>query len=165
MMIKAFTVYQPWASLIMIGAKPYEFRKWSFVARKVGIAPGDRIGIHAAARPVKPAEVLDIKNRLDDPNCSTGLIADKARALIDRLLMARKCQGVIETSALLGTVKIGEPLLSTEIFPQWKGLVNDSDRLEHCKYAWPMNDPRQIIAKPMNGAQGFFWASIDQAAL
>lgn len=165
MMIKAFTVYQPWASLIMIGAKPYEFRKWSFMVRKVGIKPGERIGIHAGARSIRPAEVLDIRNRLDDPMQSTGLIADKARLLIDRLLQARKCQGVIETGALLGTVKIGEPVLSTEVFPQWRGLVNDSDRLEHCKWAWPMNDPRQFVQIPMNGAQGFFWASVNEAAL
>jgi hypothetical protein len=27
-MMKAITVWQPWASLIAIGAKPYEFRGW-----------------------------------------------------------------------------------------------------------------------------------------
>src|SRR5690348_14114849 len=27
---KALTIWQPWASLIMMGAKPYEFRRWNF---------------------------------------------------------------------------------------------------------------------------------------
>lgn len=26
--MKALTIYQPWASLVMIGAKPHEFRGW-----------------------------------------------------------------------------------------------------------------------------------------
>jgi len=42
--IRAITIWQPWASLIIIGAKPYEFRTRSFLddrfhesCRKVGI--------------------------------------------------------------------------------------------------------------------------------
>lgn len=165
MMIKAITLWQPWASLIMIGAKPWEFRSWSFVERKVGVSPFDRIGIHAGVRPIKPAEVDDLRRRLDDPICSTGLVADKARALLDRLSAASKCLGVLEMGALLGTVKIGEPILSTEVMPGWKGLVNDSDRLEHCKWAWPMQDVKPFAPVPMKGAQGFFNTSVNEAVL
>ena len=52
-MVKALTIWQPWATLIMIGAKPHEFRGYPaprFVRNQ-------RIVIHAGARPVKPAEV------------------------------------------------------------------------------------------------------------
>ena len=55
MTLSALTIWQPWASLIMAGCKPYEFRTWP--------APrhlwGKRIAIHAAARPVRKAEVAE----------------------------------------------------------------------------------------------------------
>ena len=155
--MKAITLWQPWASLIMIGAKPWEFRGWSYVERRVGVAVNDCIGIHAGARPIKPAEVDDLRRRLDDPICSTGLVPDKARALLDRLAAAHKCRGVLEMSALLGTVRIGEPKLSVDAMPSWKGIIGDSDRLEHCKWAWPMLDVEPFDAPiPMKGWQGFF---------
>jgi hypothetical protein len=34
--MKALTIYQPWASLVMIGAKPYEFRRWAREVAKRG---------------------------------------------------------------------------------------------------------------------------------
>ena len=95
--IKCITLWQPWASLIMIGAKPWEFRSWSYVARGVGVRPGDTVGIHASA-PIKTAEILDLIERLDDPLCSTGLIPAISRPLLERLAAAHKCRGVIETS-------------------------------------------------------------------
>lgn len=155
--MKVITLWQPWASLIMIGAKPFEFRSWSYVARGVGVKPDDTIGIHAGARPIKPLEIDDLLRRLDDPICSTGLIADKARALLARISAASKCRGVVEMSALLGTVRIGSPKLSVDAMPAWKGEIGDSDRLEHCKWAWPMHDIKPLRAPiAMRGAQGFF---------
>lgn len=140
--MNTLSLFQPWASLIMIGAKPFEFRKWNFTVRSVGakVLPGDRIVIHATARAVMPHEVKDLLERLDDPACTTGLVADKARALLERLAAAPKCRGVIELSAGLGTAVIGIPQVCTDVMPGWKGLVADSDRLEHCRWAWPMTE-------------------------
>lgn len=155
--IKAIVLWQPWASLIMIGAKPLEFRSWSYVERGVGVRPMDRIGVSAAKRPVKIAEVDDLLRRLDDPLCTTGLDAAKARPLLERLATAHKCRGVVEVGALLGTARIGPPVLSVDVMPGWAGLINDSDRLEHCKWAWPMVDERPFDEPvPVRGAQGFF---------
>jgi hypothetical protein len=148
----------------MIGAKPWEFRGWNYLERGVGVRVNDRIGIHAGARPIKPAEIDDLRRRLDDPICSTGLIADKARVLLDRLGNAYKCRGVIELSALLGTVRIGEPKLSVEAMPSWRGEIGDSDRLEHCQWAWPMLDVRPMAPVPMKGWQGFFNVPVADAA-
>lgn len=154
--MKVITLWQPWASLIMIGAKPFEFRKWNYVERGVGVKVDDRIGIHAGARPIKLPEIDDLLRRLDDPICSTGLVADKARALLTRIAAAVKGRGIIEMSALLGTVRIGAPILSVEAMPSWQE-IGDSDRLEHCKWAWPMN-----VVEPlehpihMKGWQGFW---------
>ena len=155
--MKVITLWQPWASLIMIDAKPFEFRGWSYVERGVGVKPGDTIGIHAGARPIKLAEIDDLLRRLDDPICSTGLVADKARALLTRIAKAVKGRGVVEMSALLGTVRIGPPVLSVDAMPTWRGEIGDSDRLEHCKWAWPMLNVKPLQAPiVMKGWQGFF---------
>ena len=42
--MKALTLTQPWASLVILGIKHWETRGW----RPRGIDPGDRIAIHAA---------------------------------------------------------------------------------------------------------------------
>lgn len=154
--MKAITLWQPWASLIMVGAKPWEFRSWNYVARGVGVKPGDRIGIHAGARPIRPAEITDLLERLDDVANTTGLVPEIARALLERINAAHKCCGVVEMSALLGTAIIGAPRLSAEVKPEWAALIADSDRLEHCNWAWPMSNIQVMDPTPMRGAQGFF---------
>lgn len=145
--MKALTVYQPWASLIMIRAKPFEFRGWDFSARYPKLV-GQRIVIHASARPVRPAEVLDVLKRLEDG--STGLKPEIARPLLDRLAAAHKGQGILELSAGLGTVVIAKARRVRE-------RVADSDRLDHGLYGWPMVDPQPFDhPRPMRGAQGFW---------
>jgi hypothetical protein len=42
--MKALTLTQPWATLVILGVKRWETRSW----KPRGIAPGDRIAIHAA---------------------------------------------------------------------------------------------------------------------
>ena len=49
--MKALTIWQPWASLIIAGAKPFEFRGWRPPASLIG----QRIVIHAAARKIDKA--------------------------------------------------------------------------------------------------------------
>ncbi len=53
--MKAITLWQPWASLILYGFKRFETRGWepprSFI--------GQRIAIHAARRPFNPARDVD----------------------------------------------------------------------------------------------------------
>ena len=51
--MKALTIWQPWASLIIAGAKPYEFRGW----RAPRSIFGQRIVIHAAAKKIDRDEV------------------------------------------------------------------------------------------------------------
>lgn len=61
--LKALTIWQPWSSLIMIGAKLYEFRSWLPPKSLVG----QRIVNHAAARKTRLDEVEDLIERLSDP--------------------------------------------------------------------------------------------------
>ena len=85
--MKALTIWQPWATLIIIGAKPYEFRRRSYLHYPGHPSPGERIAIHAGARRMLVREVADLLNKLDDPNTpdTTGLVREKARPLLDKI--------------------------------------------------------------------------------
>lgn len=150
--MKALTIWQPWASLVMIGAKPYEFRKWDFTERPALAAlVGQRVVIHAGSRPVKPAEIVDLMERIEAGESSL----DKALALplLDRIRAANKGRGVVELAAGLGTVTIGKPRRVTEIYAGHP----DSDRLDEHMFGWPMVEPQRFTAPvPMRGFQGFW---------
>lgn len=151
-MMKAFTIWQPWASLIMVGAKPFEFRPKSYLRYINPPAIGERIGIHAGMRPVKPAEVEDLLARLDDVKSPTGLVPDLARQLLDRVRAAHKYR-LLPLGAMLGTAVIGKPRNAGTIFT---GLPEDSDRGDF-NWAWPMLELQPFDAPiPVKGAQGFW---------
>jgi hypothetical protein len=90
--LRAITIWQPWASLIIIGAKPYEFRDRSYLAYINHPQPGERIAIHASARPVRPAEVKDLLFRIGRTEDTTGLIVERAAQLLDRVRAAHRCR-------------------------------------------------------------------------
>lgn len=150
--MKALTIWQPWASLIMIGAKPFEFRGWDYSSRERGLV-GQRIVIHAATRPIKPAEIDDLLARLGEAEDRTGLIVDRARPLLERIAAAYKGQGVVELAAGLGTAVLGRARNAGTIFGR---TIADSDRGDF-NWAWPLSDIRPFDAPvPMRGAQGFW---------
>jgi hypothetical protein len=51
--MRAISLWQPWASFIAIGVKPYETRSWSPPSRLIG----QRIAIHAAKQRVDADDV------------------------------------------------------------------------------------------------------------
>lgn len=148
--MKALTIWQPWASLVMIGAKPYEFRRWDYRDREKSLE-GSRIVIHAGARPVYAVEVHEIIARMEDKISS--LRAEIAMPLLARLRDAHKCRGVVELSAGLGTAILGKPRRVSALF----NSPADSDRIDHHMWAWPLTDI-QPFAEPImaKGAQGFW---------
>lgn len=148
--MKALTIWQPWASLVMIGAKPYEFRRWDY-RESAPKLEGQRIVIHAGARPVKLPEVEDIIARMEDRLSS--LRAEIAMPLLERLRAAHKCRGVVELSAGLGTAVLGKPKSVSALFSS----PADSDRIDHHMWAWPLTDIQAFGAPiPARGAQGFW---------
>jgi hypothetical protein len=150
--MKALTIWQPWASLIMIGAKPFEFRGRSYIEYSGHPQPGDRIVIHAGARKIVPAEIDDLLKRLETPYDTTGLIASEARPLLERVRAAYKCQG-LPLAVGLGTAIIGKPRNAGAIFQR---RVEDSDRGEF-NWAWPLSNIEHFEPPvPMRGAQGFW---------
>ena len=150
--MKAITVWQPWASLIAIGAKPYEFRKWA--APKACV--GQRIAIHAGARAVKPTEVRALIIGLRSKSAERhGLKVEPALDLLERLLLSRQ---VLPLSHVVCTVRLGQPrradLLASELGID---LANDSDRSAAFNFAWPMLAVEPLMPPvPARGAQGFW---------
>ena len=157
--LPAITIWQPWASLIILGAKPYEFRGWA--APKVH--RGRRIAIHAGARPVRKAEIADLLLRLRGPQSwTTCLRAEIAVPILERLHQNPKAAVL---SHVVGTAVLCEPVRSHAIVGEFGGVINDSDRDQHSAWAWPLTDivPAEPPV-PTSGAQGFWlWREEDFA--
>lgn len=154
--MKALTIWQPWASLIMVAAKPFEFRPKSYLAYFGAPAIGETIVIHAGARPVKPKEVDDLLERIEGNPKSTGLVPAIARTVLERCKAAAKYQA-LPLGCGLGTAKLGKPRNAGTIFAG----IADSDRaaedLDRYNWAWPLTDIHPFDAPvPMRGLQGFW---------
>lgn len=162
--MKALTIWQPWASLIMAGAKPYEFRGWRAPRPLIG----QRIVIHASARKVDLLEVCDLYHILiNRENCG-----ELARAAAETCLVPEKaipvlglpCRPGVRRSVQLplavglGTAILGEPRNGIDIAEEF-GVpsANDSDRDEHANWGWPLTDI-EVWDEPisMKGRQGFW---------
>lgn len=181
--MKALTIYQPWASLIMVGAKPFEFRGWSPRRRGGAYAAliGQRIVIHAAARPMVADEIRQIVDNLQFGGANaaaTCLRAEAALALLLPLYHLKKPDG-LPLSVGLGSAVLGEPRNGHDIavedfgFPreaedELDGLPGfDSDRRDHANFGWPMLDV-EVWDRPIacRGFQGFWkWPTPQEIGL
>lgn len=154
--MKALTVYQPWASLIIEGAKPYEFRRWDYSARFPSLV-GQRIAIHAAARAMKADEVFDVLDRIKDGE--TALDIEKATPVLNLILDTardneKRAARCLPISAVLGTATLGKPQRAFDLF---RDKVADSDRIDQHIFAWPLTDIARFDQPvPYRGAQGFW---------
>lgn len=159
--MKALTIWQPWASLIMAGAKPYEFRGW----RAPRSIIGQRIVIHAAAKAMDFEEVEALYQihayrgksvEIDQSARETCLITAPTRKVLAQALVWP--DQYTPYACGLGTAIVGEPRLGTDIAEEF-GVprANDSTRDEHANWGWPMLDievwPEPI---PMRGKQGLW---------
>lgn len=157
--MKALTIWQPWASLIMIGAKPFEFRRWPAPKSLIG----QRVVIHAGARAVRWVEVADLLARLGDPAGGHGLDAELARPLLLQLLHdmrpsaaapRRFGRSALPLAAGLGSAVLAAPIRCVEQ-PAWFG--GDSARIDEHVWAWPLTKVEPFGAPiPAKGAQGFW---------
>jgi hypothetical protein len=148
----ALTVWQPWATLIAIKAKPLEFRAWS--------APktyrGRTIAIHAGARPASKNEIRDLLLTLHSSFWrETGLIREPAIKLLEKALMA---PSILQRSCIVCLATLGEPIRNGDV-ERAMGLpvMNDSDRGEHSNWGWPLTDIQPLMPPlPATGSQGFW---------
>jgi hypothetical protein len=148
--MKTLTLWQPWASLVVEGCKPFEFRKWRAPASIVG----QRIVIHASARKPDLREVEQLLRLLragDRYAAQTCLKpVDEAIALLQR--------GAWPLAAGVGSAVVGEPRSGIDIGVDFGAIkVNDSSRDYHANWGWPMLDiERWAEPVPMRGALGLW---------
>lgn len=156
--MKALTIWQPWASLIIAGAKPFEFRSWRAPRSLIG----QRIVIHAASRKLVRSEVGDLFCRLAMRGKSSAHTLAAAETCLRRdealKVLNAALQGDLPIAAGLGTAILGEPRDGLDVAAEF-GVprANDSARDEHANWGWPMLEieawPEPIRAR---GAQGFW---------
>jgi len=152
--MRALTIWQPWASLVMAGVKPYEFRGSHW--RTYVNAPkfGERIGIHAGMRRIVRTEVHDLVARLRGVQAWTTCLKPEALGLLERVLASPE---ILPLGHMLGTAVLTEAMPAWQIVGEFGGAIADSDRAAHSNFAWrlsgvePFEPP--IEAK---GAQGFW---------
>jgi len=152
--MKALTIWQPWASLILIGAKPYEFRSWKPPQWLVG----KPLAIHAGARAPKREEVVDLIARLDGTANGTNpclkpdialpflkrCLADietRGRKLVDRDLLASPSIEPfrLPLSCMLGVAMVGSPKSGDECAREFgTNYGNDSTREGTFNWGWPL---------------------------
>ena len=146
--MKALTIWQPWASLIAYGAKPFEFRKWPAPSRLVG----KRIAIHAGKRAAKRDEIAELILRIEkEEGKGTGLICEIALPLLERAITA---PAAMPHSAVVCTTLLGPPRKATALFG---GQVADSDRIDQHVWGWPLTGIVQLEPPlPATGKQGFW---------
>ncbi|RXT29335.1 hypothetical protein B5P46_11680 [Rhizobium leguminosarum] len=155
-MMKALTIWQPWATLIAIGAKPYEFRGW----KPPGWLIGKRLAIHAAARPMKFPEIYDLHARLSNPSRGETpcLHAAIALPLLTRILEAEKraLPSLLPLSHVVCTVIVGDPKRGDACAAEFGDAAgNDSDRDDTFNWGWPMLEVDELAPPaPACGAQG-----------
>lgn len=149
----AYTVYAPWAHLIIAGWKPFEFRNWSFMAKpQTRALLNQRVVVHASKRAMKLQEIEWILAELDR---GSRAVAPEARPLLERIRDAHKCMGVLPLGVGLGTVRMGKPFMVSA--SNTNDPPPDSSRYGHHLWAWPQIEPK-AFPEPveMKGAQGFW---------
>jgi hypothetical protein len=150
----AITIWQPWATLIAEGFKPFEFRGWPApVALR-----GKRIAIHAGARPVKRKEVAALIYELRTSGKVPLAGLDKTDAILTLLDRVHTSPGSMPLSSVLCLATLGEPIRNEELAARL-GLpwTNDSDRDEHSNWGWPLTDIERLEPfVPARGMQGFW---------
>lgn len=148
----ALTVWQPWATLIALGAKPYEFRSWP-APRNVR---GARIAIHAAVRAVKRDEVADLILRLQgDSPWTAGLHKERALGVLERALLR---PFALPRSLIICTAVLGQPVRASTVAEEFGAPSHDDGAHPPMPdvWAWPLADVRPCNFVEARGQQGFW---------
>ena len=102
--MRALTVWQPWASLIAHGWKPYEFRGWRAPAAFVG----ERIAIHAGARKPRESEIWEVRCDIEEPG-PWGISMDA------RQFLWETGRHEYSLGAIVATAVLGEPISPAKV--------------------------------------------------
>jgi hypothetical protein len=152
--LKALTVWQPWASLIIIGAKTYEFRGWPAPKWLVD----QQLVIHAAARKVDWREVWQLVRLLEAGGRYAAQTCLHPEIALPFLKACQQQPDLLPLAAGLGTARVGAARNGLQIAAEFGvSRANDSDREAHANWGWPMRDiERWETPVPMKGMQGLW---------
>lgn len=149
--MKALTIWEPWASLIIEGHKKYEFRTWPGHKSIVG----QRIVIHSAARKWKAEEIGALLNDWERLKAYLGDMDDeqnwaKALSLLERVW---RDETTLPFGCALGTAILGQPARAIDTF----STQMDPDDINPDIWAWPLTDIIKFKEPiPAKGMQGFW---------
>lgn len=141
--MKAITIWQPWASLLISGKKEYETRSWSTACR-------GPIAIHAAKRPVR--------RTLDALAAGGNESGWSALEELDSLFLHPGALDQLPTGAVVGTAILTRCNLITEDFlmkltPAERALGD----FTLGRYAWEFRAMAPVDPPiPAKGAQGLW---------
>lgn len=106
--MRAITLHQPWASLIAIGAKPFETRAYPPPRKLLG----KRIAIHAAARPAA-LTAREMSRTADGHRLNIEITARLMGAGLGNLWCDLPHGAVVCTAIISGAYRIGEAWTSS----------------------------------------------------
>lgn len=147
----AFTLWQPWASLVVNKWKPFEFRSWRPPHKFVGL----RMAIHAGVRIPPVHEIAALIRLLESSDWKmTGVSRDALPALHEWAAEPR----LLPLGFVLGSAVLGAPIRNRQLADAMGvDVVNDSDRVQHTNWGWPMlNVERLDEPVQARGRQGFW---------
>ncbi len=175
--MKAISLWQPWASLIACGAKPYETRDWApprdLIGQTIAICAAKKIDKDAA----QMAEELmygqfdnhgGLAERLE-ASWGNEAISDDLMGKFGQALMPIGC--VVCTARLDAAFRMGgraegtaapaanviERITSREMPDCFTVRYDDFGNYEPGRWAWLLRDIKPLIPPPpVKGAQGFF---------
>ncbi len=143
----ALTVWQPWASLIVLGFKPYEFRRWpapkSFVGR--------RIAIHAARRACDTEEVRAVAF-VPERTCFGG-DAEAAREFAMSIL---RDGAAVPLGAVLGMATLGKPCRAIVLA---SASCDQQEDVDPNIWAWLVSEPKRLSQPRLTCGKQGFWRS------
>jgi hypothetical protein len=128
--VKALTLWQPWASLVVHGVKRYETRSWS--TRHRGL-----LAIHSAKRAMSAGEFERFAALLVPLGYERAKDLPRGRVL-----------GTVEVVSVQRTTEIRDRLDAPEL------LLGD---YSSGRYAWELGDPHMLpVPVPVRGRQGLW---------
>lgn len=130
--MKAISLWQPWATLIAIGAKQFETRSWYTGYR-------GPLAIHAAKRKIVPTEIND---------------AIIAALHLEEFITLNE----LPLGCVVCTVDLID-CIPTEHAVAW-GLIRDAERAfgdyTPGRFAWKLENVQPVANSPARGRQGFW---------
>ncbi|CAB3754499.1 hypothetical protein [Paraburkholderia humisilvae] len=143
--MKAISIWQPHASLLLVGPKRYETRGWRLPRTIVGT----RVAIHAAKATRDLIELAEyVSGR------SEGALAEEAfdRYLRAMLAAGFRTAGEMPRGCIIGSVVFKESVPSDQVVDH--GHFGD---FSAGRFAWRADQPRLLPEPvPFRGMQGFF---------